>query len=156
MLTTFTSLTGAAGAMFTTFTTFTSFTTLAAFTRTTRTTRTTRAATVAGPAMRRRPGGPHPLSAHPVDDAVELFDDSIEAAGGIVACRGPLGNRSLLGSPCEMNPASQGPQHHHTPAHGQPFQETIHRMFSQLIAVLPSFTGRFRGGIAVNSMLLGT
>jgi hypothetical protein len=150
MLATFTSFTGAAGAMFTT---FTAFTTLAAFTRTTR---TTRAATVAGPAMRRRPGGPHPLSAHPVDDAVELFDDSIEAAGRIVACRGPLGNRSLLGSSREMNPASHGPEHHHTPGHDQPFQETIHRMFSQSIAVLPSFTGRFRGGIAVNSMLLET
>ena len=102
--------------MLTTPTTPTMFTTFTTFTR------TMRAATVAGPAMRRRPGGPHPLSAHPVDDAVELFDDSIEAAGGIVACRGPLGNRSLLGSPCEMNPASHGPQHHHTPAHGQPFQ----------------------------------
>jgi hypothetical protein len=34
-------------------------------------------------AMRWRPGGAHPLGAHPVDDAVELFDDSIEAAGGI-------------------------------------------------------------------------
>ena len=135
---------------FTTFTTFTMLTTLATFTR------TTRAATVAGPAMRRRPGWPHPLSAHPVDDAVELFDDSIEAAGGIVACRGPLGNRSLLGSPCEMNPASHGPKHYHTPGHGQPFPRAIHRMFSQSIAVLPSFTGRFRGGIAVNSMLLGT
>jgi len=34
-------------------------------------------------AMRWRPGGAHPLSAHAVYDAVELFDDSIEAAGGI-------------------------------------------------------------------------
>jgi len=84
-------------------------------------------ATVAGPATRWRPGGPHPLGAHPVDDAVELFDDSIEAAGRIVACRGPLGNRSLLGSACEMHPASHGPEHHHTPGHGQPFPRTIHR-----------------------------
>jgi hypothetical protein len=34
-------------------------------------------------AVMRRPGGAHPLGAHPVDDAVELFDDSIEAAGGV-------------------------------------------------------------------------
>jgi len=90
-------------------------------------TRTTRTATVSPAAMRRRPGGPHSLGAHPVDDAVELFDDSIEAAGRIVACRGPLGNRSLLGSACEMHPASHGPEHHHTPGHGQPFPRTIHR-----------------------------
>jgi hypothetical protein len=77
--------------------------------------------------MRGRPRGPHPLGAHPVDDAVELFDDSIEAAGGIVACRGPLGNRPLLGSPREMNPASHRPKHHHTPGHGQPFPRAIHR-----------------------------
>jgi hypothetical protein len=87
-------------------------------------------AMLAATAMRGRPGGSHPLGAHPVDDAVELFDDSIEAAGGIVACRGPLGNRSFLGSPREMNPASHRPEHHHTPGHGQPFPRAIHRCFS--------------------------
>jgi hypothetical protein len=34
-------------------------------------------------AMRWRPRRAHPLGVHPVDDAVELFNDSIEAAGGI-------------------------------------------------------------------------
>jgi hypothetical protein len=77
--------------------------------------------------MRRRPGWAHPLGIHPVHDAVELFNDSIEAAGGIVACRGPLGNRPLLGSPRGMNPASHRPKHHHTPGHGQPFPHAIHR-----------------------------
>jgi hypothetical protein len=102
MLTTFTAL---AGALFT---------------------RATRTATVST-ATRRRPGWPHPLGAHPVHDAVELFDDSIEAAGRIVACRGPFGNRSLLGRPCEMHPARYSPERHHTPGHGQPFPYAIHR-----------------------------
>jgi hypothetical protein len=106
--------------------------------------------------MRRRPGWAHPLGIHPVHDAVELFNNSIEAAGGIVACCSPLIGRPFLGSPREMNPASHGPKHHHTPGHGQPFQWTIHRMFSLSMTVLPSFTGRFRGGIEVNSMLLST
>jgi hypothetical protein len=96
----------------------------AVLTRTTRTTRTTPASTAA---MRRRPGGPHSLGVHPVDDAVELFNDSIEAAGGIVACCSPLIGRPFLGSPREMNPASHGPKHHHTPGHGQPFPRAIHR-----------------------------
>jgi hypothetical protein len=107
-------------------------------------------------AMRWRPGGAHPLGTHPVYNAVELFDDSIEAAGGIARFGRPLIGRPFLGRPCEMNPASHGPKHHHTPGHGQPFQWTIHRMFSLSIAVLHSFTGRFRGGIEVNSMLLRT
>jgi len=88
-----------------------------------------RTATVSAAALR-RPGGAHPLSVHSVDDTVELFNDSIETARGIVACQGPLGNRSLLGRTCEMNSARHGPKHHHTPGHGQPFQWTIHHRFS--------------------------
>ena len=34
-------------------------------------------------AVMRRPRRAHPLGAHPVDDAVELFNDPIESAGGI-------------------------------------------------------------------------
>jgi hypothetical protein len=94
--------------------------------------RTPRTATVSPAAMRRWPRRPHSLGGHPVDDAVELFNDSIEAAGGIVACRGPLGNRSLLGSPCEMHPARHGSKHQHTPSHGQPFPRAIHYQFSSV------------------------
>ena len=107
-------------------------------------------------AVMRRPRRAHPLGIHPVHDAVKLLNDPIEAAGRIVACCRSLIGRPVLGSPREMNPASHGPKHHHTPGHGQPFQWTIHRMFSLSIAVLHSFTGRFRGGIEVNSMLLRT
>jgi hypothetical protein len=107
-------------------------------------------------AVMRRPRRAHPLGIHPVHDAVKLFNDPIEAAGGIVACCRSLIGRPVLGSPREMNPASHGPKHHHAPDHGQPFQWTIHRMFSLSIAVLHSFTDRFRGGIEVNSMLLRT
>lgn len=115
-----------------------------------------RSATVSAAALR-RPRRAHSLSVHPVDDAVELFNDSIETARGIVACRGPLGNRSLLGSTCEMNSARHGPEHHHTPGHGQPFQWTIHRRFSgKSCGLSPGFSHRLRGGIAFNSMLLLT
>jgi hypothetical protein len=77
--------------------------------------------------MRRRPRRAHPLGIHPVHDAVKLFNDPIEAAGRIVACCRSLIGRSFLGSPREMNPASHGPKHHHTPGHGQPFPRAIHR-----------------------------
>jgi hypothetical protein len=93
-------------------------------------TRTMPTTTVAGPVGRRRPRGAHPLGVHSVHDSVELFDDPIEAAGRIVAFGGPLGNRSVLGSPCEMHPTRHGSQHHHAPSHGQPFPRAIHRGFS--------------------------
>jgi hypothetical protein len=137
---------------------FTMFMMLTTFTTPVGVAVTTRAmlAMLSTAAMRRRPWRAHPLGMHPVHDAVKLFNDPIEAARRIVACCSPLIGRPFLGSPCEMNPASHGPKHHHTPGHGQPFQWTIHRMFSLSIAVLPSFTGRFRGGLEVNSMLLRT
>jgi hypothetical protein len=91
--------------------------------------RPSRTATVSAAALR-RPRRAHPLGAHSVDDAVELINDSIEAARGVVACRGPLGNRSLFGSTCEMHATRHSPEHHHTPGHGQPFQWTIHHRFS--------------------------
>jgi hypothetical protein len=72
--------------------------------------------------MRRRPRRAHPIGTHSVDDAVKLFNDPIEAAGRIVACGRSLIGRPFLGSPREMNPASHGAKHHHTPSHGQPFQ----------------------------------
>jgi hypothetical protein len=116
--------------------------------------RISRTTMVSRPMVRRRNGGAHPLSVHAVHDAIELFDDPIEAAGRIVACRSPLGNRPVLRSPREMNPARHGSQHHHTSGHGQPFQTAIHDGFSLSSAILPWFTGRFRGGTAGNSMLL--
>jgi hypothetical protein len=108
---------------------FTMFMMLATFTTPAGAAVTARAmlAMLAATAMRGWPGGSHPLGAHPVDDAVELFNDSIETAGGIVACCSPLIGRPFLGSPREMNPASHRPKHHHTPGHGQPFPRAIHR-----------------------------
>jgi len=116
-------------------------------------TRATRTATVST-ATRRRPKWPHPLGAHPVHDAVELFDDSIKPAGG-VTFRCPLIRRPFLGSPREMHPASHGPQHHHTPGHGQPFPRAIHLRFSWYsCGFYPGFGHHLRGGAAVSSMLL--
>jgi hypothetical protein len=115
-----------------------------------------RPASVARATMRWRTRGPHPLGVHAVHDAVELFDDPIEAAGRILACRGPLRDRCVVGSPRETHPAGCGPEHHHAPRHGQPFQSPIHCMISCVSLVLPDFSRPFRGGTAVNSMLLGT
>jgi hypothetical protein len=100
-------------------------------------------ATVSTPAMmRRRPGGPHPLGIHPVHDAVKLFNNPIEAAGRVVACRGPFIGLPFLGCPRVMNPARDTAQHHHTPSHGQPFPRAIHRRFSWFTMARPPWSRR--------------
>jgi hypothetical protein len=98
--------------------------------------RLTRATSVAAATMRRAARRPHLLGMHPVHDAVEFFDDPIEAAGRIPA--GPP--RPPVRSGC-------GPIRPRAPPHTQPRPAISTCDSSSMLLIFRESTADFAGAV---------
>jgi hypothetical protein len=86
----------------------------------------TGSATTSRPALRRAIRWRHPISLHPIDDSVELFDDPIQTAGSIAPFGCPFILRPFLGRSHKMHTTRNDGNRRHAPRHSQPFQCSVH------------------------------